>query len=96
METETSANIDVDVFLLPTGRQQSRLSKKGTISTLAGADDQMQVDEISGIEGEHRTNAPKAKRKKQANVELRKIAVPSHRYNSQSFISSKKKMERLK
>lgn len=79
METETSANIDVDAFLPPTGRQQGRLSKKRTISTSAGADDQMQVDETTGIEGTRKTNAPKAKRKKQANVEIRKIAVPSHR-----------------
>lgn len=81
METETSANIDVDVFLPPTGRQQGRTSKKRTISTSAGAGagDQMQVDETTGIEGKRKTNAPKAKRKKQANVELRKIAVPSHR-----------------
>lgn len=88
METETSANIDVDVFLPPTGRQQNRISKKRAISTSAGADDQMQVDETTGIEGKRKTNAPKAKRKKQANVEIRKIAVPSHRYISQKLISS--------
>lgn len=80
METEISANIDVDAFLPPTGRQQCRLSKKRTIRTSAGADDQMQVDETTGIEGKRKTNAPKAKRKKQANIEIRKIAVPSHRY----------------
>lgn len=80
METETSPNIDVDAFLPPTGRQQGRISKKRTISTAAGGDDQMQVDETTGIEGKRKTNAPKAKRKRQANIEIRKIAVPSHRY----------------
>lgn len=80
METENSTNIDVDAFLPPTGRQQGRLSKKRTINTCtAGADDQMEVDKTTGIEGIRKTNAPKAKRKKQTNIEIRKIAVPSHR-----------------
>lgn len=89
METETSENIDVDAFLPPTGRHQRRLGKKRAISTSAGTDDQMHVDETTGIESVRKTNAPKAKRKKQANIEIRKIAVPSHRYFiSQKFISS--------
>lgn len=81
MEVDTSANIDVDAFLPPTGRQQGRTSKKRTISTAAEPDDQMQIDESTGIEGKRKTNAPKTKRKKQPNVEIRKVAVPSHRYS---------------
>lgn len=79
MEHETSANIDVDAFLPPAGRQQGRVGKKRSISTSAGTDEQMQIDESTGIEGKRRTNAPKTKRKKQTNVEIRKVAVPSHR-----------------
>lgn len=79
MEVDKSANIDTDVFLPATGRQQTKAGKKRSISTSAGADDQMQVDETTGIEGVRKTNAPKNKRKKAANVEIRKVPVPSHR-----------------
>ena len=80
MEVDKSANIDTDAFLPPAGRQQAKAGKKRTISTSAGAEEQMQVDEASGIEGARKTQAPKAKRKKPANVEIRKIPVPSHRF----------------
>lgn len=78
MEVETSANIDVDAFLPPTGRKRARAGQKRTISTSAGAEEQMQVDE-SGIEGARKTQAPKTKRKKNAAIESRKIPVPAHR-----------------
>lgn len=82
MEANTSANIDTDAFLPPAGRQQVKTGKKRTISTTsAGAmEEQMQVDETTGIEGARKTNAPKAKRKKHTAVEIRKIPVPSHRF----------------
>lgn len=80
MDVNKTANIDTDAFLPPAGRQQVKAGKKRTISTSSGAvDEQMQVDEATGIEGARKTNAPKIKRKKQTAVEIRKIAVPSHR-----------------
>lgn len=81
MDVESSANIDTGAFLPPAGRQQSKSSgagKKRTLST-AGGDEQMHVDEATGIEGKRKTNAPKAKRKRAAAVETRKIPVPAHR-----------------
>lgn len=83
MDIETAANIDTDAFLPPSGRQQSKstkLGKKRTISTATAGDEQMQIDESTGIEGARKTQAPKSKRKKPTNVEIRKIAVPSHRF----------------
>jgi len=80
MEVDKSANIDTDAFLPPAGRQQVKAGKKRTISTSAGAEEQMQVDETTGIESARKTQAPKAKRKKPTNIEIRKIPVPSHRY----------------
>lgn len=80
MDVNQTTNIDTDAFLPPAGRQQVKTPKKRSISTSSGAvDEQMQVDEATGIEGARKTNAPKAKRKKQAAVEMRKIPVPSHR-----------------
>lgn len=79
MEVENSVNIDTDAFLPPQGRQQSKSAgKKRTIST-TGGEEQMQIDEATGIEGKRKTHAPKAKRKKPASVETRKVAVPPHR-----------------
>lgn len=90
MEVDKSANIDTDAFLPPVGRQQSKqqakAGKKRTNSTSAGADEQMQVDETTGIEGARKTQAPKAKRKKPANVEIRKVPVPSHRFVPENSI----------
>lgn len=80
MDVDKSANIDADVFLPPAGRQQQKVGKKRTISTSNGAEEQMQVDETTGIEGARKTNAPKAKRKKNTAIEMRKIPVPSHRF----------------
>lgn len=80
MEVDKSENIDTDAFLPPAGRKHVKIGKKRTISTSAGADDQMQVDESSGIEGARKTQAPKAKRKKHTSIEIRKIPVPSHRF----------------
>lgn len=84
MEVDKNLNIDTDAFLPPQGRQQSKSTgktgktgKKRTLSSTGG--DEMQVDEATGIEGTRKTNAPKAKRKKPAAVETRKVAVPSHR-----------------
>lgn len=80
MEVDKNINIDTDSFLAPSGRQQTKAGKKRTISTSAGAEEQMQVDETTGIEGARKTNAPKAKRKKNTAIEIRKIPVPSHRF----------------
>lgn len=81
MEANTSANIDTDAFMPPAGRQQMKAGKKRTISTSSGVmEEQMQVDETTGIEGARKTNAPKAKRKKPTAIEVRKIPVPSHRF----------------
>lgn len=85
MEVDKSTNIDTDAFLPPAGRQQAKAGKKRTISTSAGAEEQMQVDETTGIEGARKTQAPKAKRKKPANVEIRKIPVPSHRFVQKKY-----------
>lgn len=82
MEVESNVNIDTDAFLPPAGRQQSKASgagKKRSIST-TGGDEEMHVDEATGIEGKRKTNAPKAKRKRPAAVETRKVPVPPHRY----------------
>lgn len=89
MEVNKNTNIDTDAFLPPAGRQQAKTGKKRTISTSSGAvDEQMQVDETTGIEGARKTNTPKAKRKKHTAVEIRKIPVPSHRLvqNDSEFI----------
>lgn len=85
MDVDKSANIDTGVFLPPAGRQQLKVGKKRTISTSAGAEEQMQVDESTGIEGARKTNAPKTKRKKHTAVEIRKIPVPSHRFEHQNL-----------
>lgn len=82
MDTEIASNIDADVFM-PSKKSQSKAGKKRTISSTASGhnneDQQMQIDEVTGIEGIRKSNAPKNKRKKHTSVELRKIAVPSHR-----------------
>lgn len=86
MDTEEVAtNIDANAFLPSKVEHTSRNNKAGkkrTISsTASGQDDQqMQVDEATGIEGGRKSNAPKNKRKKHTNAELRKIAVPPHRF----------------
>lgn len=85
MQVDKSANIDTDAFLPPSGRQQVKAGKKRTISTSAGAEEQMQVDETTGIEGVRKTQAPKAKRKKNTAIEIRKIPVPSHRFVSKQL-----------
>lgn len=73
MDTEME-NLNANQFL-PSTTKLNR-GKKRAISE----GDQMLVDEISGIEGTPQTNKPKIKRKKQTNLELRKIAVPAHRF----------------
>lgn len=82
MDTEMAANIDADAFM-PSKKSQPKAGKKRTISSTAAGhdhdDQQMQVDETTGIEGGRKSHAPKTKRKKHTAVELRKIAVPSHR-----------------
>lgn len=84
MEVEASTNIDTDAFLPPSGRQQPKAGKKRTVSTAGNGEEQMQIDETTGIEGARKTNAPKTKRKKHTNVEIRKIPVPPHRFGSTS------------
>lgn len=82
MDTEKATNIDADAFM-PSKKSQLKAGKKRTISSTASGhgndDEQMQVDEVTGIEGSRKSSAPKSKRKKHTSVELRKIAVPSHR-----------------
>lgn len=77
-----ATNIDADAFM-PSKKGQSKAGKKRTISSTASGhgndDQQMQVDEATGIEGNRKSSAPKSKRKKHTSVEFRKIAVPSHR-----------------
>lgn len=74
MASETT-NISTDDFL--PAKSSKKAGQKRTISV--GNDDQMQIDEVTGIEGVRKTNAPKSKKKK-TNVEIRKIPVPSHRF----------------
>ncbi|KAL5275687.1 PNO1 family protein [Megaselia abdita] len=73
-EMETT-NISTDSFLPPSA---SKKTKKRS----ANDDAEMQIDDATGIEGAkiQNTNAPKAKRSK--NSEVRKLAVPPHRYSS--------------
>lgn len=77
---DAADNINVASFLPPAAdakRSAASTAKKRAISE--AADDGMQIDEATGIEGAVRTNAPKTKRKKHSSLELRKIQVPSHR-----------------
>lgn len=72
-----SANINVAAFL-PEQASQNTVAK-GKKRAIRD-EDNMQVDEASGIEGTAKgAAAPKNKRKKQSSLELRKIPVPSHR-----------------
>lgn len=78
-----SANINTDEFLpsRPQKKNHNKGKKRTISSTTAGDDgEQMQVDDVSGIEGTRKSNVPKTKRKKQLTVEMRKVPVPSHRY----------------
>jgi len=82
MDVDTT-NINADDFLpSKSSKKNQNKSKKRTISsTMATEDnDKMQVDEVSGIEGKPKVTGPKSKRKKQVNIEIRKIPVPAHRY----------------
>lgn len=74
MASET-VNISTDDFLPQ--KSSKKAGHKRTISF--GDDDRMQIDDVTGIEGVRKTNAPKSKKKK-TNVEIRKIPVPSHRF----------------
>lgn len=76
------ANINADEFLPSKSKKADQnKAKKRTISSRTNDDDdnQMQVDDVSRIEGRAKTNMPKKKRKKASEVEVRKIAVPTHR-----------------
>lgn len=67
-------NINVEEFKAP------KVTKKaGQKRTISVGDDDMQVDEATGIEGSRKTHVPKLKRKKQ-NADIRKIPVPPHRF----------------
>jgi len=70
---DTTENINADEFL-PASIQKK--TKKRPI----GEDEEMIVDDETGIEGSTKKNASKTKRKKLSNSEYRKIPVPSHRY----------------
>lgn len=71
-------NLSADSFLLSTSSAENK-NNKGKKRTLTENDEQMQIDDISGIEGKPKTDAQKPKRKKQSSLELRKIAVPPYR-----------------
>lgn len=81
MDTD-EVNLSADNFL-PTASSHNKnktttnaaKGKKRTISD----DNEMQIDEVSGIEGKAKSATQKPKRKKPTNLELRKIPVPSHR-----------------
>lgn len=78
MEVET-VNIDADEFRVPNAQKKNQnKGKKRTISRTAN-DEEMQIDDVSGIEGTVKSTAPKKKKKKQAGAEIRKIPVPTHR-----------------
>jgi len=80
MSTDT-ANISVDEFIPAKTIQRKRKGENANNSTVStGGDEEMQIDDASGIEGNRKSTAPKTKRKKHTNVEVRKIPVPSHRY----------------
>lgn len=70
---QNTDNIIVDNFLPPTN---INIGKKR-----AGTTDfeEMQVDEISGVEGNVNKGLPKTKKRKFTNLEIRKISVPRHR-----------------
>lgn len=75
---DTTDNINVTDFLPPS----SSKAKKRAVDD-GGA---MQVDEVQGIEGAIRTNAaPRSKKRRNNNIELRKIQVPPHRYGNFSL-----------
>lgn len=83
MDTE-EVNLSTENFLpsSPTSlnKKQNTTNTKGKKRTLTD-NDEMQIDEVSGIEGKAKSATQKPKRKKQTSLELRKIPVPSHRYN---------------
>lgn len=68
METE---NINADEFLPP---KDVKKAKKRSANG-----EQMQVDEVSGVEGKGR-GAPNQKKMRYANTDIRKISVPPNRY----------------
>lgn len=76
MDTE-SENVNVADFLPASAVTTNKKSNKRAISEDVN---QMQVDEVEGIEGTVKSNTPKTKKRKQNNTELRKIPVPPHRY----------------
>lgn len=68
-------NINVSDFLPPSTSVKAK--KRSAASNVD--DGAMQVDEVQGIEGAVRTNAPRQKKRRNNNTELRKIQVPPHR-----------------
>lgn len=87
MDIDTE-NINVNEFVPATKQNKSSdvthtKGKKRAISE----GEQMQVDEVSGIEGGAKKNTPKTKRKRHANLEVRKIPVPAHRFVYTIFIT---------
>lgn len=71
----TEENISADNFLPP------KAAKKAKKRVHSEGDDAMDVEEIAGIEGNVLNSKPKVKRKKNS-AEVRKIAVPPHRYSA--------------
>lgn len=83
-------NIDTDEFLPSKSLKntKNKAGKKRTLSSTMDIDEeqQMQVDDASGIEGARKSTAVKTKRKKFTNAEVRKIPVPPHRFVSDPII----------
>lgn len=73
MDTQND-NVNVADFL------PASVSKRGNKRHISEEGNQMQVDEVEGIEGTVQSTTPKTKKRKQNNTELRKIPVPPHRY----------------
>lgn len=80
MASTKTMNIDTDEFL-PSKTKQNKAGKKRTSSSTMDIDEeQMQVDDTTGIEGGRKSTVVKTKRKKFTNAEVRKVPVPPHRF----------------
>lgn len=85
MASDKSMNIDTDEFVpaKSSKNKQNKAGKKRTLSSTIDIDEeQMQIDDATGIEGARKSAAVTTKRKKFTNAEIRKVAVPPHRFVS--------------
>lgn len=88
METE---NISVDDFLPAKNPIKLKNVKRRAVSE---SGDGMDVEEHNGIQGRPKHTRPKAKKSKksaepnESNVNMRKVAVPAHRYITSKFNQS--------